>query len=277
MASPGRVLMSGTVDPTFAAPRGSWYLQTTSDLMFYNFDGTASGWKVIPTEFSEVITSSNPGVLGFYSGFNPNSTTLPALVGILNSLVAADTTSARVQDADGSALAQTSNVAAGTQLSVGQSTDAGDRFSQRRYNPTMNVKFKQNQTTDTRLFWGYTSVNRATTLGSDDPAAHLAGIQARSTDTNFFFVVKDGTTLLRVDSGIAKDTAAHFMVVTMDDDAPSVTVKLYDTDFVLEASHTFTTNLPGSTTALGWLVGVESVAGSAKTVHQYYGYFAIDM
>jgi hypothetical protein len=49
MVAPGRTILKGTSDPAFAAAEGTRYLNTTSGVVFFNADGSASGWYALRT------------------------------------------------------------------------------------------------------------------------------------------------------------------------------------------------------------------------------------
>lgn len=148
-----------------------------------------------------------------------------------------------------------------------------DAVHAREINSILVYSFKLGQTANTRGFFGFTDQSGATMVGADDPAGSYSGIQFRAADTNFFFVSKDNTTLSRVDSGIALDTDLHYIRITYTESVPNCKVELLDASFSVEASNTFTSNLPAASTDLGFCMGIENRTGGAgRSWKQYGGY-----
>ncbi len=119
-------------------------------------------------------------------------------------------------------------------------------------------------TTTVRFWAGFTDRTVATQLGSDDPAsANIAAFRYSSAagDTNFMCVVKDGTTINATSSGVAIDTSNHYLEVH--EDVAAGNYKFYiDNALVCTKS----SNLPTTATNLRWLVGAQTLAGSAVRI-----------
>jgi len=118
-------------------------------------------------------------------------------------------------------------------------------------NPQGYFKFSLDVLTSTRFFVGFCGQGNGGATGvwpgTDDPQFPMAGLQFSSyrPDTNFQFMVRDqsGGTRTLVDSGVAVDTAVHYLLVEIVG-STSVVITLYDASEALQATHTFTANLP---------------------------------
>ena len=112
-------------------------------------------------------------------------------------------------------------------------------------------------------------------VGSDNPAGHYFGLTYSSArgDTTFRMVRKNGTTQTLTNS-IAVDTDPHFLYLSMFPDAGSAAVQM---TIDSQAALTATTTLPGNTTDMRFIAGIENLIGSSRAlrlgvqrVHQVY-------
>jgi len=151
-------------------------------------------------------------------------------------------------------------------------TDLLTFYHRRAFNSDVIFKFKLEQLTDVRFYVALIdNLSFSTLVGSNDPTAEFTGLRFSTSagDINFQFVSKDGTTQSVVDSGVAAATTAFSLQVLYDNSVPNATVTLYDSSGIKLASHTFTTNLPASTTDLGAGCGIQTLAASVKSIKQY--------
>ena len=133
-------------------------------------------------------------------------------------------------------------------------------------------KFLLDTNASVRWFLGLHEAQATSPVASDnigDPAVGLIFSTSRP-DTNFQFVAHDGAVQTLVDTGIAVDTAPHFVKIDANAAGTSTLIELRDTDFVLQASTTFTTEGPGPAIELN---SQEWILGLTGTVLQslYYG------
>lgn len=123
-----------------------------------------------------------------------------------------------------------------------------------------------------RFFVGFTSQTPSGMVSSDDPSGHYVGLIKGVADVNWSFVSKDGTTQNKQVSTVAVDSAPHYVRIVINSAVPNALVELYDANFALQASFTFTVNLPGATTAMKLLMAVQNQDdGTSKDVALYYG------
>ena len=136
--------------------------------------------------------------------------------------------------------------------------------------PMVSIKFKLQQTTNTRLFLGFTAEDASQMISADDPAGNYIGVQARAGDSNFFFVHKEGSTLTRVDTTVAVDTVAHILNVIVNSPT-SVLLRFLDgKGETMQASATITSGLPLGTVDLEPMIGIENRAGGATRAFDFY-------
>lgn len=133
-------------------------------------------------------------------------------------------------------------------------------------------KFLLDTITDVRFFLGLREAQATSPVTSDNIGSAGVGLLFSTSrpDTNFQFVAHDGATQTLVDSGIAVDSAPHFVKVDSNAAGTSTIVSLLDTDFVLEATTTFTTEGPAPTVELNSQQWAFAIAGTALQSH-YYG------
>jgi hypothetical protein len=110
------------------------------------------------------------------------------------------------------------------------------------------------QTTDCRMWVGFTTSTGAVTMGgSDTPTGQYACFRFSSVagDTTYQCVTSDGSSHTVVNSGVTGDTNTHRFGISFNDTTPSVS-------FYIDGSlvATITTHLPSSGTAMALLVGV---------------------
>jgi hypothetical protein len=138
-------------------------------------------------------------------------------------------------------------------------------FTCRLWNPRMTVRFRINDTTNTRLYIGMSSA--VADPSGDDPLNALSGalFGKVSTDASWAFMHNDGSGVTVVDdSGIAADTNIHKIEV-MGNSSGSFTWQLDE-----GAINTVTTEIPASATQLQPFVEIETVDANAKTFDLYW-------
>lgn len=137
-------------------------------------------------------------------------------------------------------------------------------------------KIALNQTSDTRLFCGFTSTASETTVGSDDPSATYLGLQFSSgrPDTNFQIAHKGftGVSQTLLDTSIAVDTASHYFEVEMTS-ATTAVVTLYNSSFVSQYSTTISGITLSGSTGLRMTTAIINLAASLKTLYFYYKHY----
>jgi len=140
------------------------------------------------------------------------------------------------------------------------------------HNPIAMFKFKLGSIADVRFFAGLTSAPNATTnVDSDDPSHFMAGLQFSTprVDSNFQFLIDDNVTPTVSDTGIAADTAVHYLVVDVES-TTRITLRLLDKDGVVEAEQTFTINLPAAGSQLGCFIGQGTQTTTVKTLDVFW-------
>ncbi len=175
-----------------------------------------------------------------------------------------DNTSSESTSADGIGLQQDTSATINNDASTRTSTD----ICTLGLVPLNIIKWKLVETTSIRFFAGLAGDTNPNT--ADDVGASV-GIQFSTArpDTNFQFMTDDGATQTLVDSGIAIDTAIHFVKIDAAS-ATSVKVSLLDVNFAEQASTTFTTQLPASTISMQVFSGVRNLTASVRSIVQFY-------
>jgi hypothetical protein len=132
------------------------------------------------------------------------------------------------------------------------------------------VKFDLDQTTDTRFFCGVTNQTLATMVAADNPAGSYVGLSYSTPrgDTNFRWINKDNTTQRNNDTGIAVDTAVHYLQVLST--GTTFVASLFNSSFVLQDAQLFALNPPAPGTALGFVLGLETQVAGVKSIGGYY-------
>lgn len=125
------------------------------------------------------------------------------------------------------------------------------------------------QTANTRFFAGLSDQTFQTMVGADDPAGNYYGFQKRATDTNWFFVHKDGATLVRVDTGLAADTVMKVFLVDVRS-ATLVNLRLLDLNFDPLAITAVTSGLPASGVDLEPCYGIENTAVGSISIRTHH-------
>lgn len=134
-------------------------------------------------------------------------------------------------------------------------------------------KFKLDSNASVRFFLGLHEGQALSPVAADnigDPAVGLLFSTSRP-DTNFQFVAHDGAVQTLVDTGIAVDTADHFLQIDANAAGDSTIVSLLDTDFAVEATTTFTTEGPAPATLLNSQEWLRALAASVTSQSIYYG------
>lgn len=128
------------------------------------------------------------------------------------------------------------------------------------------LKFALGTTTSVRFFLGFSSTGIATIDANDDPAGGTLcfGLQfsTNRADTNFQFMTDDNVTQTVTSTGIAVDTNYHFLILDCSA-TPAVTMSLLNASGVVQATSTFSTNLPAATTGMGQVLGLRTLANAA--------------
>mgnify|MGYP001609984956 CR=1 FL=1 len=169
-------------------------------------------------------------------------------------------------DANGTFVRSTSGGVSGDDTGL-----SSELTTRRAHNPKFEIKFKFAEITTVRRWIVLTDLTLATQVASDSPAGSFAGIRLSTdaSDTNFRFTCKDGTTLNNQDSGIAVDTAVHYLRIEFDDTAGTVTLVLFNSSHTEQARVTLTANLPAAGTNLRIVSACETRDAVARTVDNY--------
>lgn len=117
------------------------------------------------------------------------------------------------------------------------------------------AKFRITGNTNVRVFVGFTTGTRNDMATSDAPATAVGGylgvgFSTVLAETNWHFIHNSGGGAgTRVDSGIAVDTAVHY--VTLDARVPGqIEATIYDNDFVVLATTSIVANVPAPSTSM---------------------------
>lgn len=191
--------------------------------------------------------------------------------GIGKKVVVTSTATAFVADGDGVSVDIDTGAGAGTDGVVTADQD-GIRLDQK---PISITKFKLLDITSVRFFAGF--FPEALVATDDNSLASTEGVgvvySSDRPDTNFQFVAHDGTTQTLVDTGVVADSLAHYVVV--DATSPtSVTISMLSATKVVEASTTFTTELPVSTFPMSFWAGITTITG-VKSMRYYFTNLAL--
>lgn len=202
-----------------------------------------------------------PGQWGYWTAFG-NASSMQA-DGALNSISVIDTTSSAIF-ADGVAMQQD------TAASIG----SGAQVRSTAFHLTLAMiplavfKVKLSSAAGVRVFIGLSNGSNPATADSPADAVGVT-FSTDFPDTNWQFYADIGGTPTRTDSGVAGDTAIHYIII--DSATPSsVTVRLMNSAFVEQASTTFTTELPASGTSLHMMSALTARAAAIKSLNQYY-------
>lgn len=131
------------------------------------------------------------------------------------------------------------------------------------------ARFSLPNTTSVRLFVG-TASTTTTVYQADDPAGtHMAGVQYSTSrgDTNWQLVVKDGTTMNRVNSGVAVSTNVIEVEVSYAT-ANQVKVTLFNATGAQLVTNTFTTNIP--TNGMKPWSGIRNLVAATRS-YRFFG------
>ncbi len=182
--------------------------------------------------------------------------------------VSTDTSSAIITDADGIALQQDTNNVADTEAW----SYAFIWCHRREYHSVVEFKFKLSSIADVRVFVGLAFDAPNCEFDLDPGPSAYAGLQFSTGrgDTTWHFVTKEQVIQTLVDTGIAADTNAHLLRVTCDEAVSQILIELFDTHHNIEASYTFTADLPPSAMRFYPTSGVRTLANAVKSIYQYY-------
>jgi hypothetical protein len=200
-----------------------------------------------------------------------SSAVIPQSEGLLAAGNAVDNSSSSDVDSDGAFFQQNTGATINTDAFLQFAAGETDLVNGREAHTQLRAGFKLSATTSIRFWAGLTDQDGATLVASDNPAGHFVGIRFSTgvPDTNFQAISKDGATQNIQDSGLAGDTAKHFLVITVNEAVPEIIVQILDTDMQEEASVTLIANLPGATTGLKLVCGIENLASSDRNIKQY--------
>lgn len=200
-----------------------------------------------------------------------SSTTFISGDGLFAASNAVDNSSDSGVDSDGAFLRGFTGAVINTDAFIQFGSPETDLVSGREAHTQLRIGFKLSAITSIRFWAGLTDQDGATLVASDNPAGHFVGIRFSTgvPDTNFQAVSKDGANQNVQDSGLAADTAKHFVVITVNEAVPEIIVQILDADFQEEASVTLSANLPGATTGLKVVCGIENLAAADKSIKHY--------
>lgn len=209
---------------------------------------------------------------GFTSGraqegrVQPNSSSSDmAGFGLLAAITETDFSSSLQVTSSGNAFRQTTNTPIGNVAGW----DVGTDIIHFQAKPWACFVFATGETSNQRSFVGISDQTMTTMVGADDPAGNYIGLQARDGDTNYHVVHKDGTTLTRVDTGIALSTTRWFLVIDAES-TTSVIVTLKNADGSSLFTTTITSGLPAGTTLFEPVVGTENtLGGTGRSIDTY--------
>jgi len=190
--------------------------------------------------------------------------------GFLNSIVVSTNSNSMVTDSDGVADRYDTSAVADQIGGIGSNTGF-DRYLQLRHDYFLIQKFKHTGVdTNLRFVLGFINglTTNVTSADDIDGGVYLAFSSTRS-DTNWQFIADDDTTQTVQDSGVAKDNLAHYLIIEGTGTGTSVKLTLKDANFIDQASHTFTTQLPSVTLQMAYYMEVRTLTTTAQTIQHY--------
>lgn len=151
----------------------------------------------------------------------------------------------------------------------------GRDMYRRALSAAMYVRFKLNQTSNCRIFIGFTDQLLATMVGADIPSGHYFGLQYSTPrgDTQFKLVMRDGTTQTLSDIA-AVDTNYHDLYLSMFSAVTTDSILLgFDNVLPIEK----TTNVLSNVNNYRFVAAIETETSLAKVlevgtcrIHQVY-------
>ena len=187
-------------------------------------------------------------------------------VGLIANVQVTDSSSSQSETIDGPLLTQNTAASIGSDAHVRQTSSGTVRLDQK---PLLIFKLKPlSLTTSIRFFAGLGPSNAA---AADTIASSAVGVQYSTNqgDSNWQFIANDGGVQTTVDSGVAVDTAVHYVKIDATS-GTSVTVSILDSNFVEQASTTFTTELYSATQSRLVFSGIQALAASVRSIDQFY-------
>lgn len=138
--------------------------------------------------------------------------------------------------------------------------------------PLMISQFRAPSGTPIRFFAGLSEGTALDVVTGDQGSTPQLGIRFDVGDPGWVFVTSNGTSISTADSGVTfVISEVKYVAVDILNSTQEGTVRLFDSDFVLEAEHIFTTNLPiwnpggGQFTTLRLSHGLRTEQASART------------
>lgn len=147
-------------------------------------------------------------------------------------------------------------------------------FTRLQHLPYLYFTLAINHTTDIRFFAGLSStVSSATPISADNPAVSMVGVQFSTArgDTALMAVANDaGSPLTATSTGWTVVAGTVIQVFIDVQSTSSIKVYIYDVNgSQLGSTVTLTTDLPASTTNMGFTFGAQCLAASAKSFQVY--------
>ncbi len=135
------------------------------------------------------------------------------------------------------------------------------------------------ENTSIRVFSGLANQTIATMVGGNDPAGHHIGFQFSTprTDTNWQFESKDGSTQAVTDTGMPyRSNHVYDQYFYCSDACTTVFWRLDNVTLGTSAEGSVTSNLPGVSTAMRMVLGVETQTTAARNIRMQKMYVESD-
>jgi hypothetical protein len=143
-------------------------------------------------------------------------------------------------------------------------------FTCRLYNCIATYRFLLTQTTDCRIFMGFSSGSGSNPASNSDYLNALSGAGLwfdSGVSANWKFMHNDGSGASTiVDTTQGADTLIHTVSIIAKDSVPNFIIQL---DGVTMTNGTATTDLPASSTSMGTVIYIENIAAASKTLKYY--------
>lgn len=133
------------------------------------------------------------------------------------------------------------------------------------------------QTTNCRMFVGWTDQTLATMLGADDPAGNYIGLQYSTPrgDTTFALVRKNGTTQTKTNL-VAVDTAVHYFRLLNPANSAWIYELMSGALGAQSSGSVVSGQGPGATTQLRFVAGIETETASAAVLWTQNGFVTLN-
>ena len=227
-----------------------------------------SGWSSSPV--GDLIDSmyAKPRFVNGWSAFS--GTAAVADIGTWEFVTEVDSSSSNGETNEGHYFAQTSAASSGYEMFA----VTGDEVSNRGMKFSTVAIQSLTVLTNFRFFIGYarqpvTENTVSDVLSADDPAdAHLFGFQKRAADSVWFACTRNGSTLSRVNTGVTVTTDVVKFLWHSDG---SGVLKWAIRNFANEdlGAGVHSAYLPGETTNMKFMSGLETTAAEAKVIRHY--------